>query len=317
MSSRPPNESHRLHRLHATGLVGSPSQERFERVTRLARRLFDVDSATLALLDQDREVHLAHAGRILVERSRERSFSQHVLDGATVLVEDTQLDLRFREHPDARGRRGIRFLALGPIASAEGLVLGALVLADDSPRTLDDDELALFADLVAMATTEVCQPSSSDLDPLTGLRTQHAFSAVADFALASGFRNRLPSTLLLLDLDDLDTLRAAHGTVAASEAVVEASLLLLACFRGSDVLGHLEPQRFAVLLTGATPEQIDIPLARLEAIVVEANAVRDVPWTISFSVGFAGYEPSEHPYIDTLVDDALSAMYDIRIGATG
>lgn len=310
-----PLEDERLRRLYATGLVDAPPSPRFDRITRLARRLLDADTAVLALLDRDREVFLSHAGRALVPRGRGRSWSTHVLDGQTKTVDDCRLDLAFHHHPDVVGRFGLRFVTINPIVTDSGHVLGALCILDAAPRQLDDEELDLLDDLVGMATTAIHINRAAEIDGVTGLHAQQGFLGIAEYALASGFRNQLSSTLVVLELHGLDGLHD-HSPINLEEALAETSLLLTTCFRGSDVVGRLAPATFGVLLTGAGPGEVDIPLTRLEALVREANALRDGPWVLTFSVGYAGYDPSEHPCVEALIEDAQAAMYDIAIGQT-
>jgi phosphoribosyl 1,2-cyclic phosphodiesterase/CheY-like chemotaxis protein len=51
----PPDEAERLRALRAAGILDSPPEERFDRITRLARRVFDVPIAMVSLVDADRQ----------------------------------------------------------------------------------------------------------------------------------------------------------------------------------------------------------------------------------------------------------------------
>ncbi len=50
----PPDENRRLEALHALNILDTPPEERFDRVTRLARRLFDVPIALISFVDANR-----------------------------------------------------------------------------------------------------------------------------------------------------------------------------------------------------------------------------------------------------------------------
>lgn len=58
----PGNEEERLKSLYVTGLLDTRDDERFERLTRLARRVFQVPVALISLLDRDRQWLLACEG---------------------------------------------------------------------------------------------------------------------------------------------------------------------------------------------------------------------------------------------------------------
>jgi hypothetical protein len=47
-----PNEDRRLAAVRRVGLLGTPAEERFDRITRLARRLFDVPMAVIDLVGE-------------------------------------------------------------------------------------------------------------------------------------------------------------------------------------------------------------------------------------------------------------------------
>lgn len=48
-------EEQRLEAVRATGLLDSPAEGRFDRITRIARRLAKTPIATITLVDQDRQ----------------------------------------------------------------------------------------------------------------------------------------------------------------------------------------------------------------------------------------------------------------------
>lgn len=50
----PLDEAARLEKLRSLQILDTPAEERFDRVTRLATRLFGVDIALVSLVDSDR-----------------------------------------------------------------------------------------------------------------------------------------------------------------------------------------------------------------------------------------------------------------------
>ncbi|POB82890.1 GGDEF domain-containing protein, partial [Vibrio vulnificus] len=49
------NEPQRIADLHSLHILDTAAEERFDRVTRIARRLFDVPIALVSLVDEDRQ----------------------------------------------------------------------------------------------------------------------------------------------------------------------------------------------------------------------------------------------------------------------
>jgi hypothetical protein len=60
--SSPFDESQRLASLRALSLLDTPSEERFDRITRLAQQLFDVPVACISLVDEQRQWLKSHRG---------------------------------------------------------------------------------------------------------------------------------------------------------------------------------------------------------------------------------------------------------------
>ncbi|MCA9573288.1 MAG: sensor domain-containing diguanylate cyclase, partial [Myxococcales bacterium] len=287
----PPEERARLQVLASLGVLDTPREERYDRVTRLAKRLFDVPWTAVALVDATREWVKSGQGVPWIVQPLEHSLAAAALRmGGQVVVEDTEADLRFHDHPMVR-EHGIRFLAAHPLTTDDGLCLGYLTLMDHEPRPFDQEEGQTLADLAAMVTTELTASLRANTDPLTGLPNRRGFGDLASWALANGRRTGQPLSMLVIDLDGFPDIVTSFGPDCGAEALLETAALLRACFRGSDATSRIGDARFCVLLTGATVEQLEIPLRRFEALVTEANAAREAFWSLQYSVGYAGFDP--------------------------
>jgi GAF domain-containing protein len=96
----PANEAERLEKLHALGILDTPPDDRFDRVTRLAKRIFGVPIVLVSLVDANRQWFKACIGLDVTETSREISFCGHAILGDSLfLVSDTLRDLRFSDNP--------------------------------------------------------------------------------------------------------------------------------------------------------------------------------------------------------------------------
>ncbi len=96
----PENEEQRLKSLYITGLLDTRDDERFERLTRLARKAFQVPVALISLLDRERQWLLACRGVGVRETPRNISFCGHaILQEGPFIVHDAAADERFRDNP--------------------------------------------------------------------------------------------------------------------------------------------------------------------------------------------------------------------------
>src|SRR5262249_7334456 len=96
----PLEESQRLRALQDLLILDTPPEERFDRITRLAKHLFAVPIALISLVDSDRQWFKSRQGMAAAETPRDISFCGHAIlsDGAFV-VPDASEDDRFRDNP--------------------------------------------------------------------------------------------------------------------------------------------------------------------------------------------------------------------------
>jgi PAS domain S-box-containing protein len=154
--SSPPDEQARLAALTALGILDTEPEERFDRITRIATRLFQVPICLISLVDEDRQWFKSRQGLDATETPRDISFCAHtILDSEPLVVEDTLADPRFRDNPLVVGDPRIRFYAGHPLCAMNGSRVGTLCLADRRPRHFDESEIALLADLSAMVESEL------------------------------------------------------------------------------------------------------------------------------------------------------------------
>lgn len=154
--SLPPNESERIAALQQLRILDSPPEERFDRITRLARELFDVPIALVSLVDAERQWFKSRSGLDVLETPRDVSFCGHAILGAeTFVVSNALQDERFAANPLVLGPPNIRFYAGHPITAAGGERVGTLCLISDRPRELTDGEREALEDLAAMVEGEL------------------------------------------------------------------------------------------------------------------------------------------------------------------
>ncbi|MCB1018460.1 MAG: GAF domain-containing protein [Bryobacterales bacterium] len=152
----PADESSRLQTLHALGILDTPPEERFDRVVRLARRIFDVPAAVISLVDSERQWFKSCLGLDVPETPREISFCGHtILSANALVVEDAQLDPRFCSNPLVTRPPHIRFYAGRPLFVGSGSAIGSLCVLDAKPRTFTAADHAALSDLAAIVVDEL------------------------------------------------------------------------------------------------------------------------------------------------------------------
>jgi excisionase family DNA binding protein len=151
-----PDEVPRLAALAATGLLDSATEERFDRLVRLAALVTGSPIALLSLLTATRQWFKARVGVDASETPRAWAFCSHaVLGDGPFVVEDAANDPRFRNNPLVLHEPRIRFYAGMPLRDRNGIALGTLCVIDKEPRRLRSVELRALEDLAAIATAEL------------------------------------------------------------------------------------------------------------------------------------------------------------------
>lgn len=152
----PLDEHARLDELLALQLLDSPPEERFDRLTRLARHLFGVQTALVSLVDRDRQWFKSRQGLDASETPRDISFCGHaILQDQPFLIEDASKDVRFADNPLVMGAPHIRFYAGIPLRGPGGYKIGTLCLLDPRPRQLNPEELHSLTDLAVLVGSEI------------------------------------------------------------------------------------------------------------------------------------------------------------------
>jgi len=306
----PPDEKTRIDTLRALNILDSSPQERFDRITRLAKRMFGVPVALVSLIDADRQWFLSSFGLDVPETSRDISFCGHAILGDEIFtVPDAALDPRFNDNPLVTDSPNIRFYAGCPISVPNGSKLGTLCLIDQSPRGFDEEDKALLRDLARMVEQEVVAVQLATLDELTMISNRRGFETLSKHALSLCKRMESPATLLFIDLDKFKPINDTYGHAEGDHALQVFSNILRDVFRDSDVIGRMGGDEFAVLLTRSSAADCETIVQHLKQTVADYNAKATRGYNLEFSHGFVEYDTQKHASLDDLLAEADRLMY--------
>ena len=160
VASLPSDEEARLRALSRYELCGTEPEPAFDRITRLAARIFRVPVVLITLIERDRQWFKSHEGVDLCETLRDTSFCSHAIllpAQEVFVVPDAAGDPRFADNPLVTGPTHVRFYAGAALRTPDGLALGSLCLIDTVARPgFGDEERAMLTDLAA-TVMEVCE----------------------------------------------------------------------------------------------------------------------------------------------------------------
>ena len=313
---KPADETLRLRTLHSLRVLDTEPEERFDRITRLARKLFDVPIALVSLVDADRQWFKSRQGLDAVQTSREISFCGHaVLEDQPFVVPDAREDRRFADNPLVVDDPSIRFYAGHPVHGPNGARIGTLCVIDRKPRQLSSEDLATLVDLASMVDRELNLLTRSSTDELTQISNRRGFSQIASHVLALCLRSGHPASVIVLDLNGFKRINDTQGHEAGDEVLRQFARLLIKQFRDADVVARLGGDEFCVLASACTPAQAGIALARLQRTFVASELAVSQP-DLGWSSGISGFDPAAPVDVDTLLREADREMY-ARKSASG
>lgn len=152
----PKNESQRIASLYAMGILDTPPEERFDRLTSCATKIFHVPISTLTLIDTNREWFKSCQGLSKTEGDRAISFCGHALvEDEILIIPDTSKDNRFKDNPMVIGEPYIRFYAGVPIINKDNQRIGVFCIKDTKPREFSNEDKEILEGLAAWAELEI------------------------------------------------------------------------------------------------------------------------------------------------------------------
>ncbi|XZG71440.1 sensor domain-containing diguanylate cyclase [Chitinibacteraceae bacterium HSL-7] len=298
----PPDEDERLATLRGLHILDTLPEERFDRLTRMAKRVFDVPIALVSLIDANRQWFKSCQGLDATETPRDISFCGHaILDDRLFVIPDALSDIRFADNPLVTGPPYIRFYAGAPLVSYNGRKLGTLCVIDQRPRYLDDGDRNTLRDLAYMVERELAAVQLATLDALTGLSNRRGFLMLAQYCLEVCNRHRMPAVLVLADLDGFRAINDQYGHQAGDDALRLFGATLLDTCRDSDVFARVGADEFGILLSNTHTAGAHEHLERLRRALDESPSIRAQPFRLGASFSVIEYDPARHASIDTLM----------------
>ena len=302
----------RLAAVRDTGLLDTPPEESFDRLTRLAAKLTGAPVTFVSLVDADRDFYKSAYG--LGEplgTTREltgRTFCHFSLaSGEALVLEDVTQVPVFRDVPTVHSL-GIRAYVGIPLRTDDGQVLGSFCAVDFQPKQWSEQDVEVLVELAHSALREVrlrkallhadalnqqllaqlekvdelnrALSEMATTDALTGLRNRRALNHSLQLELAIVERRSTPLSLLMLDVDHFKRINDTHGHEAGDKVLRAIAQLLSGCARVIDIVARVGGEEFAVILPNTDAQGALVIAERMRTAVAAADWLGH-PTTIS------------------------------------
>lgn len=309
----PHDEQARLLTLKCLGVLDTLPEERFDCLTRMAKRVFGVPIALVSLVDEERQWFKSCAGLDVRETPRSISFCGHAILGDEIFVVPNALeDERFADNPLVAGELGIRFYAGCPLRALNGKNLGALCIMDRQPRNFDEEDCRALKDLALMAERELAAFQLATQDELTGISNRRGFMMLAEHGLHYCDRHKISASLVFLDLDKFKQINDTFGHEEGDRVLVDFARLIKGSFRESDLCARLGGDEFLVLLfNSSAPLAENVILKFRESLEKHCHDIGS-KYDISFSCGIVEFDPEKPASIERMLAEGDSRMYECK-----
>ncbi len=149
-------EAERIKALKRYNILDTPPDGSFDRITKLAAKLFNVPIAIVTLVDTDRIWFKSRYGLDVSEIGRDPGLcASAILSDEIYLVEDALKDPRTLANPLVASEFGLQFYAAAPLKVQDGHNLGTLCIIDKHPRHLSNSEKQILQDLADILIDEM------------------------------------------------------------------------------------------------------------------------------------------------------------------
>jgi EAL domain-containing protein (putative c-di-GMP-specific phosphodiesterase class I)/GGDEF domain-containing protein len=302
-------EARRLEALYKLNILDTAPSEAFDRITRMAARLFDLPIAAVSLTDTDRQWFKSRVGVEHTSIPRLRAPCGSVADSADLLViPDLQADTYFRDSPLAAS--GVRYYAGAPLVTADGHCLGAMCVLGTEPRDTTPEELTILCDLAGMVMAQIeLMHALGRVDPISGLPNRNQF--IEDFQdmqrdSAAGAQ-RMAVLINLATPNQLAHAARAMNPRYLDELVTDAAGWIRAEIGAGRQVYHVATTQFAMLAAPGMAVDTYTPL--LEAKLARAIATIKTRFVATPSIGVAPFDIGNADALSVL-RRAQSAVHD-------
>lgn len=337
------NELARLDSLRRMLLLETPDEEVFDRLTRIAKNLFDVPIALVSLIDENRQWFKSCIGLPVRETPRSISFCGHaILTDELFVIPDARDDVRFADNPLVTDAPFIRFYAGYPLKNAEGFNVGTLCIISPEPRYLNDEALDLLRDMGSCVETAFQVRELSDtqrllleeldyvkhqalVSPLLRIWNKKGISDILNKELSALKRKSGEFAAIAIIVDQYKTISTTVGKLAADEFLskIVRKIKQHIPTKGFS-LGHYDEDKLVIIAPNTSLTSLtelasrmrdDVIKAPAESLVTHSDALKA---TLTIGMSFVDTRTYTGTFTgDELLSAADQAVYLAKQGGDG
>jgi diguanylate cyclase (GGDEF)-like protein len=298
----PVDEEQRLRDLERHGVIGTASDEHFDRIVELASSIFQVPMSLISLVEKDRQWFLTRKGLDASETPRTMAFCAHAIaEDGVLVVPDALQDERFCTNPLVVDAPHIRFYAGAPLRSPDGHNLGTLCVIDQQPRQPSAEQIHQLQLLSELVMREIELRRIALLCPITGLPTRQTFLAIGNREYRRARQDGQPLSLLCFDIDNLRQVNNRWGHPAGDKLLLDLVTVSRGYLREVDFAARLGDGEFALLLVGLNHDQaMGLADNLRQAVAAIPGVYSHSDFQLHISGGLTSLGPADHSFADLM-----------------
>lgn len=322
----PVDEDARIAILEESGIIYSPAEERFDRITRLAKRIFDVPIAVVSLVTANTQWFKSCQGLTVSETTREVSFCGHAILGEdTFIIPDTHKDKNFSDNPLVVNEPHIRFYAGHPVR-LNSVKLGTLCIIDQRPRRFQADDFDTLKSLALWVENELklslYTASQKELmermgtlkrkvliDTVTGCWNQRGLDKLLYNELERSHRENKPVSMLLVDVEAVVQSQKSISGQTQDNIIKEVAQSIRGAIRSHDIVGKLGGYQFLIFLSNCEKDMCEVLTQRiLRNIAIKRFKTEDETIQLAARIGMTSNQSTDIWSPTLLWDTAKNAL---------
>lgn len=324
-------ETLKLAGMHTLDIFYTPLEERFERITRTAKRVFKVPVAAVTVMNNDKQWFKSVTGWTVSELPAEQSLcAWTIADDKITVVPDTTADPRYAENPFVVGKPNFRFYAGYPLKDKWGTTTATLCVLDLKPREFSADDTAALQDLGQMAQSEIVSDRLSEaqsqlisklglarreamFDPLTRVWNRRGAASLLGMALKQADEDNSDLSVCLIDIDNFKRINDNYGHQVGDQVLRKIASMLVTCLRDDDLVCRYGGDEFLLILSGMGQSRIAEIGERVRRTIADSpipTRYGAMPMTIS--VGCMSRDETAGQSADELIKAADEALMQCK-----
>ncbi|WP_018983619.1 EAL domain-containing response regulator [Salinimonas chungwhensis] len=262
---------HRIATVRSMKPLPAQPEEQFDRLVRLAQRVFDKPIVAISILEQELCYLKARVGLEIQSIPAQQALCYRLLpDKDVLIIPDLQLDHGNEESPLQHFGKPVRFFASHALKASNGCIIGSVFVADISAENWLAENVEQLAQFARIIETEFTYLKDRQLDAVSQIPDKASFTRRADALVAFAAQNTLTVQVVKINL--------ISSSLPWDKALSRLSKLARQVCSEADDLGRTQENQLCVLFIERSKDEVFKQLIKLEQqlkVLEETSAVID------------------------------------------